>query len=195
MAFDRTTPAATDLAVPNAPTPVRYSLEFGHTYIPYDDLDGFRLLNDFQQAALAAWADTLIPGDVGTWPAASEVNAHLYADNSCAASPRLRSLLVRAILRLEALALERGGTTFAAADAAARANILRDYERSADAELFELVLEMIFEGYYRDPCVLRIVERQTGFQVMAPVQGVELIAFDRRSLERVIGLPPRVRTP
>jgi hypothetical protein len=195
MAFDRTTPAAINPAAPDAPAPVRYALEFGHTYVPYEHVDGFRLLNEDQQALLAAWADTLIPGEAETWPSASEASAHRYADNCAAASPRLRALLVRAVRRLEEHALKVTERGFSAGDARTRERVLREFEQGEHAELFELVLELIFEGYYRDPAVLRVVEKRTGFKVMAPVEGVELTPFDPASLERVKGLPQRLRTP
>lgn len=196
MAFDKTTPAAINPAAQaDAPGPIRYSLEFGHTYVPYDEVDGFRLLNGDQQAVLGAWADTLIPGEGDTWPSASRVGAHLYADSTAARSPRLRALLVRAILRLEEICREQTGRSFCDSEAGERERILREFERGEQAELFELVLELIFEGYYRDPAVLRVVENRTGFQVMAPVEGVELLPFDPASLERVSSLPTRVREP
>jgi Gluconate 2-dehydrogenase subunit 3 len=193
MAFDRTTPAATNPAAPDAPPPVRYILEFGHTYVRYEEQDGFRLLNDAQQAVLADWADALIPGEQDVWPSASDANAHLYADNCAAKSPQLRALLTRAILRLEQLAAHRTGHGFCKCDPSTRENLLRELEQSEHAELFELVLELIHEGYYRDPAVLHQVQERTGFQVMAPVEGVELTPFDPASLARVKALPPRVR--
>lgn len=195
MAFDRTTPAAINPAAPDAPAPVRYALEFGHTYVPYAEVEEFKLLNQDQQAVLAAWADTLIPGDGENWPSASQANAHLYADNCVAPSRQLRALLVRAILRLEEHSIKVTQNAFLDCDPETREQVLREFERGEHAELFELVLELVFEGYYRDSAVLKVVEERTGFKVLAPVDGVELTPFDPASLERVNGLPPRIRVP
>jgi hypothetical protein len=190
--FDRTTPARTNPAHPGAPAPVRYSLEFGHTYVPYDEVADFVLLDPAQQDLLAAWADTLLPGD-GAWPRASTVGAHLYADNCAARAPRLRALLLRALARLDALAMQRMARSFGAGTDAERTELLRELEQGDDGELFEFVLELVAEGYYRDLGVLRVVQERTGFRVRAPVDGVELEPFDEALVEEMAERPPLTR--
>jgi hypothetical protein len=171
---------------------VPYSLDFGITYVGYDEVEDFQLLAPEQQVLLAAWADALIPGD-SSWPSASATRAHLYADNCAARAPRLRALLLRAVRRLDALAGDQKGQRFSECDAEVRREILGEFERSDDADLFEFVLELIFEGYYRDPSVLEVVEARTGFRVRAPVDGTELEPFDEVLVETVKQRPSTLR--
>jgi hypothetical protein len=194
MAFDKTTPPGAsphDADSPEA-APVRYALEFGHSYVPVDEVQGFKILNARQQASLGAWADALIPAGAG-WPAASDTGAHVYADNSAATRPRLRALITRAIDAVDMAAGQRGAPAFASCDAGDRAEILRELESGEAAELFDFVLELVFEGYYRDPGVLTLVEDRTGFRVMAPVDGAELEPFDEALVEQMKNRPAFVR--
>src|SRR4051794_987151 len=127
MAFDKTTPAGASPAADGETAPVRYALEFGHSYVPPDEVQGFKILNQRQQTTLAAWADTLIPAGNG-WPAASATGTHVYADNTSATRPRLRALLVRAIDTVDIAAGERGADGFAGCEADVRAEILKELE-------------------------------------------------------------------
>jgi hypothetical protein len=190
MAFDRTEPPgeATLAETPEA----AYSLEFGHTYVAPEEVTDFVLLSAGQQRILAAWAERLIPAE-GAWPSAAAVDAHMYADNCAARSPLLRSMLVRAVDLVEREAQGAHGAAFAECEQGQREESLRVLQSGDDAVLFDLVLELVFEGYYRDPRVLEVVEQRTGFQVMAPVEGIEIDPFDEALLERVKGLPPLLR--
>lgn len=190
MAFDRTEPPgeAIQAATPEA----AYSLEFGHTYVAPEEVTDFVILSETQQQALARWAEQLIP-ESGPWPAADHVDAHMYVDNVAARSPLLRSMLLRAVAVVEREARGRHGRAYAECDAAEREAVLRDLAGGEDAVLFDFVLELVFEGYYRAPRVLEVVEERTGFRVMAPVEGIELEPFDESLLDRVKGLPPKQR--
>lgn len=190
MAFDRTEPPgeATLAETPEA----AYSLEFGHTYVAPEEVTEFLILSRAQQRTLAAWAERLVPAE-GPWPSAAAVEAHMYADNSAARSPLLRSMLLRAVDLLDREARADHGRGFVECGEDERDELLRGLESGEDAVLFDLVLELLFEGYYRAPQVLEVVEQRTGFQVMAPVEGVEIEAFDESLLERVKGLPPLIR--
>lgn len=192
MAFDKTTPAGASPDEAGEAGPVRYALEFGHSYVPPDAVQDFKILNQRQQATLAAWADALIPGG-DAWPAASATAAQVYADNASATRPRLRALLVRAIETVDLAAGERGADSFAGCDAARRTEILKELEAGDAMALFDFVLELVFEGYYRDPAVLALVEERTGFRIMAPVEGVELEPFDEQLVEEMTKRPAFVR--
>jgi hypothetical protein len=190
VAFDRTKPPgeATLAETPEA----AYSLEFGHTYVAPEEVTEFLILSTAQQRTLAAWAERLVPAE-GPWPSAAAVEAHMYADNCAARSPLLRSMLLRAVDLVDREARADHGRGFAECGEDERDELLRGLESGEDAVLFDLVLELLFEGYYRAPQVLEVVEQRTGFQVMAPVEGVEIEAFDESLLERVKGLPPLIR--
>jgi hypothetical protein len=190
MAFDRTEPPgeATLAETPEA----AYSLEFGHTYVAPEEVTEFVLLSQGQRRTLAAWAERLIPAE-GPWPSAAAVDAHMYVDNCAARSPLLRSMLLRAVDLVDREALGAHGAGFADCDEADREELLSELQSGSDALLFDLVLELVFEGYYRDPRVLEVVEQRTGFRVMAPVEGIEIEPFDEALLERVKGLPPLIR--
>jgi hypothetical protein len=150
------------------------------------------LLSELQRRTLAAWAERLIPAD-GSWPSAADADAQMYADNCAARSPLLRSMLLRAVDSVERAAREGLGKSFAESSEDEQEKLLAELEGGDDALLFDLVLELLFEGYYRDPAVLAVVEQRTGFKVMAPVEGVELEPFDESLLKRVKGLPPLLR--
>lgn len=190
MAFDRTRPPG-EAVLAEAPE-AAYSLEFGHTYVPYEEIDGPVLLNAGQSRTLAAWADRLIPAE-GSWPAASEVDAHVYADNCAARSPLLRSMLLRAVETAERGAWEACERPFAECAEGHRDELLDALESGEDSALFDLVLELVFEGYYRAEPVLAVVQERTGFLVRAPLDGVELEPFDEALLGRVKRLPREFR--
>jgi Gluconate 2-dehydrogenase subunit 3 len=190
MAFDRAEPAGEAIL---AETPeAAYSLEFGHTYVAPEEVTEFVLLSQAQRRTFAAWAERLIPAE-GEWPSAAAVGADMYADNCAARSPLLRSMLPRAVDLVDREARKEHGRDFAECGEAERDVLLGELESGADAVLFDLVLELLFEGYYRAAPVLEVVERRTGFQVMAPVEGVELEPFDESLLGRVKQLPALTR--
>jgi Gluconate 2-dehydrogenase subunit 3 len=186
MAFDRAEPAgeASIAATPEA----AYNLEFGRTYVAPEEVRDYVSLSTAQQPILAAWAERLIPGD-GHWPSASVVGAAMYADNCAARSPLLRSMLLRALDDVDAAARKTHARGFAECTESEQEALIRELEGGEDAPLFDLVLELVFEAYYRAPRVLEVVEERTGFKVMAPVEGIELIPFDEELLGRVKGLP------
>jgi hypothetical protein len=186
MAFDRTRPPGEAVL---AETPQdAYSLEFGRTYVPYEEIERPLLLGERQTDTLAAWAERLIPAE-GSWPSAATVEAHVYADNCAARSPLLRSMLLGAVEVAERTAWQAYERPFAQCTDGQRDELLDALESGPDAVLFDLVLELIFEGYYRAESVLAVVQQRTGFIVRAPLDGVALEPFDESLLERVKRLP------
>lgn len=190
MAFDRTRP-------PNETTPghtleTEYSHEFGRTYVPPEDVQEFLILGEREQLVLAAWAECLIPGDAH-WPSAAQAGAHMYADNCAARSALLRMLVLRAIETVERQAQRRSASGFAACDWHQRDEILRSLEAGADSALFDLVLELVFEGYYSAGPVLEAIEPRTGFNVLGPVEGTAIEPFEEALLARVKTLPSMLR--
>jgi len=145
----------------------------------------FAVLDPDRQATLRAWVDTLIPGG-GPWPPASERGVAEYIDNGAAGSGRLRRMLVQAVDELEASAGEEG---FAGADLDRRIELLRAYEGERPATA-AILLELSFEGYYRDRLVAHVVERQTGFRVSGPLAGIPSEEFDEALVEAVRSRPP-----
>jgi hypothetical protein len=170
-----------------------YSLEFGKTYVaPEEELPAVSL-NAAQGRVLAAWADRLIPA-AGDWPGAGQVGAGVYVDNVASRSALLRAMLLRAVELVERAALDRHGEGFAECSDGQRDAILVGLQESEDdGVLFDMLLELIFEGYYRAAPVLAVVEARTGFRVMGPVEGVELEPFDESLLDRIRQLPPLLR--
>jgi hypothetical protein len=187
MAFDRVKPPPEAGAGPSPEA--TYSREFGKTYVPPDEVQGFLMLNGEEQRALAAWVDRLIPAG-GPWPSASEVGAPIYVDNCAARSALLRAMLLRALSVVRAEAWDRHRADFPDCAASEQDELLGELESSADTVLFDLVLELVYEGYYRAGAVLEVVERQTGFRVRGPLDGTALEPFDESLLERVRTLPP-----
>lgn len=186
MAFDNKTAGG------DAGEALRLSRELGRSYLGRSaGPPRFRTLEPARQATLSAWADALIAGDGGAWPAATEVGAAAYVDNCAGLSAVLRGALREALVAAESAAERRGGA-FAELDPGARREVLEELEAERP-ELFTLVLELTFEGYYRHPRVQRAVKERTGFRPEVPVVGMALDPFDEATLARVRDLPPRVR--
>jgi hypothetical protein len=151
--------------------------EVGRGYVPVTGAPPqFTVLDAGRQPALLALVDTLIPGRE-PWPAASERGVAQYVDNSAAASGTLRQMLVALVDDLDARAQATAQTTFAEATPAQRVDVTRQVEAESAAE-FATVLELTFEGYYRDRLVSHVVEDQTGFTVAAPLAGRPDEPFD-----------------
>jgi len=160
--------------------------ELGHTYLPLDATPpGFIVLDEKRGAALAALADALIPGD-RHWPSAADTGAAQYADNSAARSGLQREALIRLA---DALLAATGAGSPEEAEVAAVAAAVEE-EHGA---LFQLGLELIFEGYYRDGRVQEVVEQRTGYLPTVPVTGMRMDPFDESRLEKVKERPSRVR--
>jgi hypothetical protein len=190
MAFDRV--QAPPEAGETPPPEVAYSREFGRTYVAPAEVERYLILDAGEARTLASWAARLIPGG-GEWPSAADVDAPMYVDNCAARSPLLRSMLLRGLAGVAARAWEEHRLEFAQCSPADQDRILAKLESSGDAALFELILELVYEGYYRAEVVLAVVERRTGFRVRGPLDGTELEPFDERLLDRVRTLPSSYR--
>jgi hypothetical protein len=186
MAFDNKT------ARGDAGEALRISREMGRTYLPPTSAPpSFKMLDCERQKALAAWAAALIPCE-GDWPSAEDAGAAAYADNCAALSPVLRRALIAAIDEASRLAAERG-CDFAELEPDAQVATLTTIDQE-QSELFTLVLELVFEGYYRHPRVQRVIERRTGYEPAVAVSGIAQEPFDPATLDRVRELPRRVRS-
>jgi hypothetical protein len=190
MAFDRV--QAPPEAGETPPPEVPYSREFGRTYVAPAEVERYLILDDHEVGTLAAWATCLVPGG-GEWPSAADVDAPMYVDNCAARSPLLRSMLLRGLAAVRAQAWKEHRLEFAECSASDQHAILRKLESGRDSALFELILELTYEGYYRAEPVLGVVARRTGFRVRGPLDGTELEPFDERLLARVRGLSRRYR--
>jgi gluconate 2-dehydrogenase subunit 3-like protein len=159
-------------------------------YVPVESRPPrFEVLDPVRQATLRAWVDTLIPAE-DPWPAASERGIAEYIDNGAAGSGELRRMLTQAVDEIERVA-GGGGEDFATADLDRRVEILAAYEAEGDnAADAAILLELTFEGYYRDRIVAHLVERQTGFRVAGPLAGIPTEAFDESWVGEVRGRPP-----
>jgi hypothetical protein len=162
----------------------------GHAYVPLQDVGEFTVLDAPREAALEAWTARLIPGDEH-WPSAADTQAAAYIDAVLARVPAVRPLLLRAIERLERAAEAAHGTDFAACDEDAQIALLHDLAELGGG--FDLVLELTFEAYYRDPAVNRAIEARTGFRTALPHLGSAMKPFDETRLARVKTLPRRYR--
>lgn len=157
-------------------------------YVPVESSPPrFEVLDPPRQATLRAWVDTLIPGE-DPWPAASERGVAEYIDNGAAGSGELRRMLVEAVDAIERQAGD-SGDAFASAELDRRVEVLAAYEsdHAADAAI---LLELTFEGYYRDRLVAHVVERQTGFRVSGPLAGIPTEPFDESWLGEIKERPP-----
>jgi hypothetical protein len=165
----------------------------GHAYVAPDEVDGVGVLDADRREALAAWTAGVIPGDEH-WPSALDVDAAAYVDAVVARVPQVRPILLRGIDALERAAEAAHGRSFAACGPAQREALLRELAEVDAGGAFDLVLELTFEAYYRDPEVCRVMKVRTGFDSTLPHVGSSMEPFDERLLERVRSLPPRYRS-
>ena len=189
MAFDR----SSNYAAADAAADV-YS-ELGRAYVEPGAALGCTILDAARQGILRAWVETLIPAD-GEWPSAADTPVVEYVDRTISLAARLRQVVLRALDDVDGEAVERHGAGLSALALEQRVALLRWFE-DGDRHVFTLLKELTYEAYYRDPGVLEILERRTGFNNLLPVEGVQLDGYstayellanvaDRESLVRSI---------
>jgi hypothetical protein len=185
MAFDHRKGAA--------PEPI---LDFrhllGHAYVAPEEVAGFSVLDPGRREALEAWTAGVIPGDEH-WPSARDVDAAAYVDAVVAQASAVRPILLRAIDALERAAEAAHGQGFAACDPEQRETLLGEFAEIDATGGFDLVLELTYEAYYRDPDVCRVMRQRTGFDSALPHLGSPMEPFDEGLLDRVRSLPPHYR--
>ena len=69
------------------------------------------------------------------------------------------------------------GGSFTEVPMADRVAVMKALEKERPTA-FRLVMELIYEAYYRDPSVLKIVELQTGFRTRLAVDGFATPKYD-----------------
>ncbi len=113
-----------------------------------------RILSRAEWGTLAAAQDRLLPSGPGS-PGAREVNAVGYLDGALAEAdtdPADRDRVKQGAARLDALAHDRGATSFADLAEAARDEALRAFQKEDDAgEWFETMLGYTLEALLGDP--------------------------------------------
>src|SRR5262245_18869771 len=192
MAYDR---RQTDVAIPQdeGGGPYRdYRLEVGHAEVPVGVPRTFKVLDPQRAAALRAWVECLVPPRQGR-PSAAEVGAAEYIDATVYSAGGLRETLLRAIDRLQALAAEAGAGGFASADLAERTRALRALELEDRSGGFDMVRDFTYEAYYAHPVVLASLQRDLGWDAVAPTRGSGMEGFDEGLLQRVKTLPTRYK--
>jgi hypothetical protein len=180
MAIDR----STDYATENVASDIHVDLT--RAYVPPGTPRGeFLVFDPDRAAALTAWVSVLIPGsgaedpagDRQRWPSAADVGAVEYIDRTLALAPRLRPMVLGLIGQAESIALAEHGQGFGSLLSADQYAIMTTCEK-AEAAAFGLVKELTYEAYYRDPAVLRVVERRTGFRPRLAVDGFAVARCD-----------------
>lgn len=193
MAFDRSTGYATEDATSDV-----YA-DLARAYVPPGIKRGeFAVLDPGRAAALASWVSVLIPGEgtnsdaKGRWPSAGDIGAVEYIDQNLVLAPRLRPLVLDLIGRAERIALAKHGQGFAGLPVADRRAIMVACEE-AEATAFSIVKELTYEAYYRDPTVLRVVERRTEFRPRLAVDGFALSRQDDEVMTLLTEIAERPR--
>lgn len=159
--------------------------EVSKGYVPITAVaPSYKVLDAARQQTLSAWVDTLIP-PVDPWPAPSQRGVPQYVDNCASFSGPLRQMLVAAMDQAQRLALQRFETAFADCEEAQRVQVLQQIEADLPAD-FGLILELTFEGYYRDRTVAHVVQDRTGFRVAGPLAGIPGEPFPEELLADVI---------
>jgi hypothetical protein len=151
------------------------------------------VLDRDRAGTLSAWLDELIPA-TEEWPSASSTDAVGYIDATAARVPPIRPVLLRAIDALEATARARFESAFAELEHDQRYELVAGLEADNPHGVFDLVLELTYEAYYRDQYVIDVLERRTGFSMRRTMEGWDMEPFDEGLLQRVRALPPRVRS-
>src|SRR5262245_33564543 len=183
MAYDR---RQSDVVVPQEGTGTYrdYRLEIGRAEVPVGVSRTFQVLDRDRAAVLRSWVDCLIPAR-GERPSAASVGAAEYVDASVAQAPVLRELLLRAIDRLRAIAGSNGAVDFAAASLDARTEAVRALDAEDRSGAFDMVRDFTYEAYYAHPVVLAALQRELGWDGVAPTRGSHMEPFDEGLLARV----------
>jgi Gluconate 2-dehydrogenase subunit 3 len=191
MAYDR---RQSDVVVPQTGSgPYRdYRLEVGRAEVPVGVSRTFQLLDPDRAAILRGWVDCLIPAR-GERPSAAVLGAAEYIDATVILAPALREVLLRAIDRLGAIAGSEVGVDFATAGLEARTGAVRALEAEDRSGAFDMVRDLTYEAYYAHPVVLAVLQRELGWDGVAPTRGSQMEPFDEGLLARVRTLPPRYR--
>lgn len=187
MAFDRRDP------VLNVETREDFRHYLGQVYVHPDHVGAFSVLDGPRQECLEDWTAQLIPGD-DHWPSARDVGAAAYVDAVVTRAPQVRSLLLCALSALDSSALDRHDAVFASCDGDEQLALVEELSRDGAGGGFDLVLELTFEAYYRDPLVVSVMKERTGFDATLPHLGSHMEPFDESLLDRVKTLPPHYRT-
>ena len=188
MAYDRKQ-GGHKVAQANRPD---YRLEVGRAEVPVGEPRGFTVLDPSRAATLKGWVATLIPGE-GDRPDASTVGAAEYIDATVSKVPSLRPALLGALDLVERIAQAKVHRTFAGCSADEREQLLREFQRDGDADVFQMVSDFTYEAYYGHPDVLAALEATTGWKGLGPMKGGPMKPFDASLLARVGSMPPRWR--
>lgn len=192
MAYDR---RQTDVVIPQergGGLYRDYRLEVGHAEVPVGVPRTFKVLDPQRAATLRGWVECLVPARRGR-PSAAEVGAAEYIDATVDIAGGLRETLLRVIDRLQALAGEAGGGEFASADLAERTRAVHALELEDRSGGFDMVRDFTYEAYYAHPAVLAALQRDLGWDAVAPTRGGEMDGFDENLLQRVKTLPIRYK--
>jgi hypothetical protein len=187
MAFDHRK-ASSEAEMPT----VDFRRHLGHAYVEPEEVGTFTVVDPVRRQALEAWTACVVPGDA-RWPSARDVEAAAYIDAVVARAPQVRPVLLRAIDAVERAAEAAHGQPFAACAAEQQEALLRDFAAVDPTGGFDLVLELTFEAYYRDPRVCAVMKERTGFDSTLPHVGSPMEPFDERLLDRVRTMPARYR--
>lgn len=152
------------------------------------------VLDDPRRRTLEAWVETLVPADEH-WPSAAETDAVGYIDATVFTVTSLRPILIHGVDQLEALSHERFDSAYADLSGDKRHDVLKEFEALNPDRVFELVLELTLEAYYRDERVFSVLAQRTGFSIQRSMKGWPMESFDPSLLSRVRRLPPRCREP
>lgn len=192
MAYDR---RQTDVLVPQEAGGSRhrdYRLEVGHAEVPVGVPRTFKVLDPQRAALLRGWVECLVPARRGR-PSAAEIGAAEYIDATVDSAGGLRETLLRAIDRLQALAVVSVGEEFASADLDERTRAVRALEVEDRGGAFDMVRDLTYEAYYAHPVVLAALQRDLGWDAVGPTRGSGMEAFDESLLQRVKTLPTRYK--
>lgn len=165
-----------------------YRLEVGRAEVPVGKPRGFTVLDPARAKTLTAWTSTLIPS-AGTRPDAGSVGAAEYIDATVHLVPSLRPALIAAIDRVEEMALERSGRSFAECSQDEREQILREFSAADDSDAFGMINDFVYEAYYGNLKVLTAIEKDTGWRSNVPMTGTVMKEFDETRLNRVRSMP------
>lgn len=135
-----------------------------------------KMFTERQLATLPKMASAIIPAE-GEWPAAGDVVTPAEVESRCVNTFALRDAVCAILDYAYELALMEGATTSKAPEIKASAQVAEGLEVALPAH-FRGFVECVYEIYYSDPRIQRIVERRTGFRIRAAVDGVSVAQFE-----------------
>lgn len=130
-----------------------------------------------QVGTFPALAELIIPAQ-DEWPSAGDVVRPDAVERMCADSFAVRDAVSTVLDAVHGAALSAGADSLRAiATHERQAAAVKEVESALPVQ-FKTFVNCVYEVYYSDPGVQRVIEQRTGYRVRAAVDGVSVAQFE-----------------